>query len=76
MSSLFEVPAQLALVLTLAASGPGDGIRAAPPPVETAAIAPTQVLLVYALHLKSNRGEIHEVAFASKQTSSLSIGYL
>ena len=45
MSSLFEVPAQLALVLTLAASGPGDGIRAAPPPVETAAIAPTQVLL-------------------------------
>ncbi|MGZ5824131.1 MAG: hypothetical protein ACXWJ2_09330 [Hyphomicrobium sp.] len=45
MSSLFEVPAQLALVLTLAASGPGEVTRAAPPPVDMAAVAPTQVLL-------------------------------
>jgi hypothetical protein len=45
LSSLFEVPAQLALVLTLAASGPGEGTRAAAPPVETVAVAPTQVLL-------------------------------
>jgi hypothetical protein len=45
LSSLFEVPAQLALVLTLAASGPGEGTRAAPPPVDMAAAAPTQVLL-------------------------------
>ena len=45
LSSLFEVPAQLALVLTLAASGPGDGAPGAPPPVETAPIGSTQVLL-------------------------------
>ncbi len=43
MSSLFEVPAQLALVLTLAASGPGDGAPAAPT-AETAAIASAQLL--------------------------------
>jgi hypothetical protein len=45
LSPLFDVPAQLALVLTLAASGPGEGTRAAAPPVETVAVAPTQVLL-------------------------------
>lgn len=44
MSSLFDVPAQLALVLTLAASGPGDGAPIAPP-VETAAVASASSLL-------------------------------
>jgi hypothetical protein len=43
LSSLLEVPAQLALVLTLAASGPGDGAPAAPL-AETAAIASVQAL--------------------------------
>ncbi len=36
MSSLLEVPAQLALVLTLAASGPGAGTPPAPPPAKSA----------------------------------------
>jgi len=45
LSSLFEVPAQLALVLTLAASGPGDGARPAPPPAETGALATAQLVL-------------------------------
>ncbi len=45
MSSLLDVPAQLALVLTLAASGPGNGTPTAPTPLETAAIASAQTLL-------------------------------
>lgn len=45
MSSLLEVPAQLALVLTLAASGPGDAAPTGSPPSETAAISATQSLL-------------------------------
>ena len=45
MSPLLEVPAQLALVLSLAASGPGDGTPAAPPPLETAAVSSAQALL-------------------------------
>ena len=44
MSSLFDVPAQLALVLTLAASGPSSGTPTPAPPLEIAAIAPTQAL--------------------------------
>jgi hypothetical protein len=44
LSSLLDIPAQLALVLTLAASGPGNGTPTAPP-LETAAIASTQTLL-------------------------------
>jgi hypothetical protein len=43
LSPLFEVPAQLALVLTLAASGPGGGTPTAPLP-ETAAIPSSQSL--------------------------------
>jgi hypothetical protein len=45
LSSLLDVPAQLALVLTLAASGPGSGAPTAPPPLETAAIESAQTLL-------------------------------
>jgi hypothetical protein len=44
LSPLLEVPAQLALVLTLAASGPGEGVPIAPP-AETAAIGSTQLRL-------------------------------
>jgi hypothetical protein len=44
LSPLLEVPAQLALVLTLAASGLGEGAAIAPP-AETAAIGSTQILL-------------------------------
>jgi hypothetical protein len=45
LSSLLDVPAQLALVLTLAASGPGNGTPTAPTPLETAAIASAQTLV-------------------------------
>jgi hypothetical protein len=45
LSSLLDVPAQLALVLTLAASGPGNGTPTAPPPLETALLASTRTLL-------------------------------
>ena len=45
MSPLLEVPAQLALVLTLAASGPGDGALTAPPSTDAAGICSTQLLL-------------------------------
>jgi len=45
LSSLLDVPAQLALVLTLAGAGPGHGTPPAPPPLETAAIEPAQTLL-------------------------------
>jgi hypothetical protein len=44
LSPLLEVPAQLALALTLAASGPGEGAPIAPF-AETAAIGSTQPLL-------------------------------
>jgi hypothetical protein len=45
LSSLLDVPAQLALALTLAASGRGNGIPTSPPPLERVAIASTQTLL-------------------------------
>jgi hypothetical protein len=44
LSPLLEVPAQLALVLTLAASGPSEGAPIAPP-TSAAAIASTQLQL-------------------------------
>jgi hypothetical protein len=44
LSSLFDVPAQLALVLSLAASGAGSGTPAAPPSAEPAAPASLEAI--------------------------------
>jgi hypothetical protein len=45
LSPLLDVPAQLALMLTLAASGPSDGAGTAPPSTDAAAIGSMQLLL-------------------------------